>query len=296
MGFGAVGGGRQFTRLARLRIRELGAVINEGDLRSCVFLTGTIPGGTAECYQAVAAWSGWIVQAVSQWLRDNWQDVKFFGVWEYQKRGALHLHVCVRTTDERQANEVKRAWKRRWLSCLNHISRQVNFDFWQRASGSTWQFQRSITRTDAQTVEKGVDRYLSKYLSKQQKNCGKYSQFPPSSYWFASLNLRQEAKARRLETVSRVAHPSVIFDALDFLASKMADCTKRVYACRSDWEPATITWICLIPPAVAGVMYREFCAALRAWQLIPSAAPPERLASIVEVMFEFCGSRICAVA
>lgn len=170
-GFGGVPRATKFGVNGRRTIsRCAGAIEREGiKNEELVFLTGTIPGSTEEAFDAVARYSSWAVKAVKTWLSDLGVKSNYsMYVWEFQKRGALHLHYCVHVPDPLVRSKVLKGWKDRWMGCIDYISKRAGVDCWRRGKGFTWATNKQVIQADAQVVRKSVGSYLSKYLSKFQ--------------------------------------------------------------------------------------------------------------------------------
>ena len=263
-GYGLLPSDKSLTRLAKRRLREFGALVDQGGLEKCVFITGTLPGSTLDAQRALAQWTSWLTSRLSQWFRDRFPGAVYFGVWEHQKRGALHLHVCVRTQTPQEATRLKVAWKKRWISLLDGVSNRSGVDLFARKEGDTWQKKRWIVRTDAQIVEKSVARYLSKYTSKGNNGRLKVVGFSPGSWWFASQALRCNAREQRQRyTVSgcTLAHANAVFDSL---ASQIVSDSKVSYPLLSAWDHTYKGIIAMLPAAAAGALVRVVKSMLRA--------------------------------
>ena len=235
-GFGRISSRNRLSAYAKNVIREVGSLLDNGPLRNLVFLTGTLPGSSPEALAAISAWSGWIVQAVSQFLRDRFGTPQYFGVWEYQRRGALHLHLCVRTRNAQEAQELKAKWKARWIRLLDSVGKRAQVDMYARADGGTWAETKWITRTDAQTVEKSVSAYLSKYLGKGSGKVRGRCEYPPSAWWFASLTLRREARSVRREVTVPLLHLGTSIELFEKLGSLLAASMRSCFSYVSPYD------------------------------------------------------------
>lgn len=265
-GHGKVSNRNTFGSAARRFIRECGSLVDRAPKSRVVFLTGTLPGSTPEAMIAIAAWSGWIVQTCLNWVRDYANDGRAFGVWEYQKRGALHLHMCVECPSIRQAENLKRRWKRRWIKVLDSVSLRSNTDVYARTDGDTWKNQKFIVRTDAQTVTKSVGCYLSKYLSKGSQKLRCSTAHAPSRWWFASKSLQREARQCRRDTV--VAHLS-LSDAVELyesISGSIAYHIDRVFCYVCEFDVRQKGCIGLAKPIQAHMLYEHLSAVLRCLQ------------------------------
>jgi hypothetical protein len=256
-GYGKLSKVKRFTSLAKRRLREFGALVDDGPLRNCVFLTGTLPGSTPRAFQAIAEWSSWIVSRLSQWFRDRYPGSVFFGVWEYQRRGALHMHVCVRCPTLEESTRLKCAWKRRWIALLDGVGRKSGVDLFERRNGDTWQRQRWIVRTDAQTVEKSVARYLSKYTSKGAgKARGKYV-YSPARWWFASQSLANCAREQRqVFVVSQLT----LVDAricFEYVGAQLVAASAKSFPIFNKYDARYSGVIALGPSVIGGMLVRQ---------------------------------------
>lgn len=294
-GFGALAAVKKFTTLAKSRLKEFGAIVDNGLLEHVVFLTGTLPGGTIEARKALAEWSGWVVSRLCQWLRDCIPGVQYFGVWEYQKRGALHLHLCARVRDTLQANALKQAWKGRWISLIDAVGRMSGQDMYMRMDGRSWQCARWIVRTDAQTVVQSVARYLSKYCSKTASKRRNQAAFPPSSWWFASKNLRESAKMQRLViTVPNMSLNGAIslFESMSGLAVGASAVSYPIF---NKWDSRYMGVICLMPPCVAGIFNRIMQEVLRPLGAIKQLVDKDAPLTMSEIVEMFTARKLLTV-
>ena len=266
VGFGALSKGTTFGRAAKRFIREAGALVDRADKSHVVFLTGTLPGTTDASMMALAQWSGWVVQTVLNWVRDYAIDGRAFGVWEWQKRGALHLHVCVECKTVQQAINLKKRWKARWIKIMDSVSLRSGQDLYGRKIGGTWKNHKWVTRTDAQTVVKSVGCYLSKYLSKGSQSLRRISRYAPSRWWFASKCLRKEVVSCRRETAVPYLSLNDATTLFERCGSYFADNIDRVfyYVCKFNVQEKG--YIGLAKPIQAHMIYEHVAAILRCLQ------------------------------
>jgi hypothetical protein len=215
-------------------------------------------------------------------------------VWEYQKRGALHLHVAVRLQDGVECQRLKNTWKRRWIALIDKIGERSGTDMFQKCDGTTWQDRRWVVRTDAQTVEKSVSRYLSKYCSKTSDKRRKKTLYPPASWWFASANLRSQAKALRTEYTLQgltLGEAHNIFESLGGFLSSASSCVYRLY---NKWDSRQEGLICLMPPSIAGILIRQCLIRLSTTGPVAEPLLSLRRATVWHVAKFFQAAKICA--
>ena len=225
VGYGMVGGKSGLSLAQRSTVRDLGCILDREKLDELAFLTGTVPGGSQRALIAVAEWSGFFVSRLMQWLRDTCEGGRWVGVWEYQDRGALHMHLCVHCKNAREQTVLRAKWHKRWVKLLDLVVEKSGVDVYERADGGTWAGNKTQVMTDAQTVEKSVAHYLSKYLSKGASDVRRRCAYPPSCWYFADRALRAQARDERVVEVVECSSTQSAHDALQtarLLASEVA--------------------------------------------------------------------------
>jgi len=166
-GYGGTPRRTMFGLRARRRIIRAGACLDEfAPSGQVLFLTGTLPGGTVAAMGAIANWSSWLVHALKKWIFKRERATDSLYCWEYQKRGALHLHYAVRVEDEAARNFIQANFKRWWYRAMQNVAQRSGCDVFERAAGGTWRDRPDKIQADAQVVTKSVGRYLAKYLAK----------------------------------------------------------------------------------------------------------------------------------
>jgi len=229
IGYGEISKGTVFGKRAKVAVKTAGAVIDNYNPSQSVFLTGTLPGSTLEAVAALAAWSAWCVKTLRQWLRDTFPGARHLGVWEYQRRGALHLHMVVLCNDSVQAQELIAKWKARWIKLLVSVGKRAGVDMFGRADGTTWAGSKEVTRVDAQLVKKSVKHYLAKYLSKGSDTIRGAATYPPSRWWFCDRSLLQEGKGLHQSlTLVDLSLPAAL-QLFEMLGSQLAERSQKIY-------------------------------------------------------------------
>lgn len=204
------------------KIKEGGAVIDRfvGKYNSSM-LTLTLPGGTEKAKAAIADWSGWIINLLMQVVRrvpKSYPPVHWFFVWEHQKRGALHLHMCLAW---KVAPEIRKELgmriKDKWFQCLLRLQKKSGVDCFQPLGfRKSYRDKPFIWQWDYQEIVKSVAGYFSKYCQKnselngqtgevreknkkneKQKAPSKETKRPkyyPSRYWGSSRSIKNWVK------------------------------------------------------------------------------------------------------
>lgn len=190
---------KRFRLQARRTILRVGGAVDKSGRRS-VFLTGTLPGSTQAAMREIAAWSGYIVNRLNQWLRRHkpeGEDFYAFYAWEWQKRGALHLHYCLASSDESYLSYVVEGFRAFWKGLIDDISKLSGSDCWARRDGGTWR-GFGVLEADAAYTRKSVAAYLSKYVCKGSAGNGgdvSRDRYYPSRWWGCSRGLLRCTKS-----------------------------------------------------------------------------------------------------
>lgn len=194
----------RFTRNARHRLLEGGALCEDRSLEDSrnVFVTFTLPGSTESAYSALSRYSGFVTNRVLQGIRDDSRVENWFYVWEVQKRGALHLHLCIRFRTQDDWLCLADILYDRWYSALEDVGQREGICLFEHSDGGKCTARR-FWRYDYQLVRKSVGGYLSKYVS---KGCEKgttpeptkaVQRYYPRRWWGMSRNLTQQINEKR---------------------------------------------------------------------------------------------------
>jgi hypothetical protein len=177
-GYGGMPRPTHFGNSARRTLSRSAGVLEKDEIppSECLFLTGTIPGSTLDAFDAVACWSSWILKSVKTWLSKSGvtENLSMY-VWEFQSRGALHLHYFVHIPDEEVRTRILWKWAIKWAALINEVGNRFGCDIWERRDGTSWNHFHGIIQAPAQFVKKSVGAYLSKYLSKNAPTNGQRS-------------------------------------------------------------------------------------------------------------------------
>lgn len=266
VGFGLLASHNCFGKDARRTIREAGAVIDRQPRKNTVFLTGTLPGSAESAYIALASWSSWVIQTTLQWINDNVKTARVCGVWEYQKRGALHIHLVVNCSSEGEAEALKLNWKARWIKTLDGVASRSSVDVYQRLEGQSWRHQKFVTRTDAQTVEKSVGNYLAKYLSKGCQTTRRACYYPPARWWFCNRLLRQEVQDNRLESTVSQLPLNTALDLFERCGGFLAGRTSLAFAYLCPFDFLQKGLVALLKPIQASLDFDYISTLLKTLQ------------------------------
>lgn len=205
-GYGALGRPTHFGRYAKNTLLRAGGALEKAGYQpsDTLFLTGTIPGSTDEAFRAMAEWSSWAVHRLKALVNHHCPSKLDFYVWEWQKRGALHLHYAVVSKDERAKSWILEHFKEWWKDILDEIGKRSGVDMWARAGGGSWADDKSVLQAYAQRVRKGVGQYLAKYCSKDSGKTPRDA-YHPVRWWGISRALTRliEEQTEELEIEQR---------------------------------------------------------------------------------------------
>lgn len=206
-----------FGRNARHRILEAGAVMDGLHGKNVVEVTLTVPGNTRQIFRTIADWSGWIMNRVTQVVRDFDKDCAWFYVWENQVRGALHLHFAIGSSDLHDVLNVAEKIKCKWFKCLLELQEKANVDVFKTSYGWTWRYKPEKWQYHILPVYKSVAAYFSKYLGKQSgKDAGNNNGFCPARWWGSSKSIKQGIEDARTKISIEISLPNVE-EAITFL-------------------------------------------------------------------------------
>lgn len=188
---------KSFTKVSGQRLRECGAAIDhvasEPRFTHCVTLT--LPANHEKAFTALAANSYYATNRLFQPIRRFYGDMcLWFYVWEYQGRGALHLHIAVYHPDETEGLYISQKLINQWHKILCDIGEVSETDMFLRKDGKSSTI-RSKHQHHCQPMQKSLGAYFSKYAgkkeSKQSWHCRKY---PVSRFWGSSRTVKQVVK------------------------------------------------------------------------------------------------------
>lgn len=194
---------KNFTRFSGQKILESGSameIASNNQMRFCHEVTLTLPANMQEAFKALAAYSGYIINRLFQLIRRNYGDsVLWFFVWEYQERGALHLHIALYHPDESEGLYISALLIEQWNKILSDVSIQANTDMFAPAKGRRkklpFQYQHH-----AQPLQKSVASYFAKYAGKEEsKNDWYVKKYPVSRFWGSSKRIKEIIKNHSME-------------------------------------------------------------------------------------------------
>lgn len=196
-----------FTKNARHRILEAGSIIDRRFRQrgESLMVTLTLPGSTTSAYETLAQESGYVSNRLTQVIRRAKCDVWWFFVWELQKRGALHLHICVSSLCQEQLIGICCDLVTKWYEVLGSVQERTGVDLFRHGRGE-YCTTSNYWQADVQLVNRSVGSYFSKYVSKAKGKSEKQGfmdeskkRFYPKRWWGMSRNLCQTINNERVK-------------------------------------------------------------------------------------------------
>jgi hypothetical protein len=196
---------RVYSRKARETLRRIGIAAEDlhPEAQEWVFYTLTYPTESPEGQRAIALNSGHTVKSLLDWIRYKYSLEAFFYVWERQKRGTLHLHLCAHIPTDDTEFSLNEDFKHWAIAHVSRLSNKTGVNLWLNKWGCDHSSNPDVLRTDAQRVRKSVARYLAKYVSKSASKktvdwaVKKYPS--PRRWWGSSTNLKDHVKTLTTE-------------------------------------------------------------------------------------------------
>lgn len=265
-------GSKGITKYGRRTTREGCAVLQERYGREVAFLTLTIPGSTPEALRAVAENAGEILDAFFQRVRkffymaidENAEKaaVDYVGVWELQKRGALHIHAAIGLSSPEMFDALVKNHRRWWCHILKTYSAKTGVDLFARAEGGTWSNRWRKVQTDCQKIRKSCKRYMSKYISKGITGGAVLSGGTPKRWWFMAKNLRQEVLARRITHVRMYSDFDECLRDAGALMEAVRGETQKTFAMENPFNGEVVGYQLYFEEGGKGAVYEHLCALL----------------------------------
>lgn len=206
-GYGLLGKKPKMSRKsANNALERMSAIELEYQKENCLFITLTLPSDVPRSYEVLARYSSFCVNRLNQYLKDNYGKENFARVcvWEYQKRGAPHLHMAVGVGEDcnirrggASLEDSKDAWMQgfrrklavAWMHILESVGELADIDMFDSRGYSSK--DRLLDYEDlgrrfcnVQVVEKSIAAYLGSYLagSNHDKNSLRVAH-PPIATW-----------------------------------------------------------------------------------------------------------------
>lgn len=241
----------KFGLRAKRTILRVGGVMDKlPGWNLCVTLT--LPADTRESFHALARYSSYAIDRFKDWLKfqvRGGKNLRYFYVWELQKRGALHIHLCVNVPTRLSLRRVKQQSKSAWIRVLKSIGRHADVDMFQGRNGCDWNQNHQKIQVDVQTVRKGVSAYFAKYCGKDKNAQLQHIEagLRPVRWWGCSRQLLREMRDASVTYTTPIMHPSQCMGLLSKLAEAMEKMGGKVFKFQERYTPY-LQIVAYLPP------------------------------------------------
>lgn len=193
---------KSFTNKSGQKLRECGGAIDimyGGETRFCHEITLTLPANTPQAIKALSAYSGYAMNRIFEPLRKKYGEMlAWFYVWEYQKRGAPHTHICIAHPDEAEGQYIAAQIIEQWHRILIDIGDRANCCMFAAKRGDRCTI-RSKHQHHTAPIKKAVGAYFSKYAGKEYSKNDWYCQkYPVSRFWGSNSPIKKIVKENSL--------------------------------------------------------------------------------------------------
>lgn len=194
---------KSFTKVSGQKVRESGSameILSGGNLNQCWEVCLTLPGNHELAFSALAKNTYFATHRIFSYLKKQYQGtVSWFYVWEYQKRGALHLHLAVHHRCPALLPSICSDIKRAWIRILQDIGERENCCMFTDKTMTKCTVSQKWQMHSAQIV-KGVGAYFAKYAGKtESKNSWYCQKYPISRFWGSSSQIKEVIKQNSME-------------------------------------------------------------------------------------------------
>jgi hypothetical protein len=194
---------KNFTRFSGQKVRECGAamaIASGGEHSRCREITLTLPANHHDAFQVLADASSYTINRLLEPIRKQFgKKALWFFVWEYQKRGALHLHFAIYHEDIQECERMALRMIEQWHKILCDLSAISGVCMFSRKNKKSCTIRRNHQYHTA-PMKKEVSRYFAKYAGKEESKNSWYCQkYPVSRFWGCSYSLKEIIKKNSFE-------------------------------------------------------------------------------------------------
>jgi hypothetical protein len=181
------------SRYGRRQILRAGSCFDTSETTERLLLTGTLPGTGNRAHKALAEYSSYASKTLTNWLTRRSPGCKWMYTWEFQKRGALHIHLVVEVPLS-VSKYVKAHFKDEWNRILRSICNKSGTNLY--AKTATYSHSEKTTQADVTVCDREPSRYISKYISKGSTHAKAFGRFPPKTWYQISRSLLRVLRGR----------------------------------------------------------------------------------------------------
>jgi hypothetical protein len=193
---------KSFTNAAGQKLRECGAAVDHitADPALTRAITLTLPANHEAAFVALAAYSSYVINRLFQPIRRKFpKECLWFFVWEYQKRGALHLHIALYHPCAVTGQILGDEMVDNWLRILADVGTLSQTDMFCKSDMKTYT-PREKYQNQNQPMRRSLGAYFSKYAGKKESKQSWYCQkYPVSRFWGCCYPLKDLIKSLSLD-------------------------------------------------------------------------------------------------
>lgn len=181
------------SRYGRRQVLRSGSCFDSSEQTERLLLTGTLPGSSIKAFKALSEYSTYASKTLTNWLTRRSPGCAWQYVWEYQKRGALHIHLVVEVPLS-VSGYIKAHFKDEWNRVLRAICTKSGVNLYAKTEKYSHPDQK--TQADVTICTREPSRYISKYLTKLATHAKAFGRFPPKTWYQISRSLLKRLKDR----------------------------------------------------------------------------------------------------
>jgi hypothetical protein len=189
---------KSFTAVSGQRVRECGSAIDHISASPSLTraITLTLPADHVGAFKALADYSGYVINRLFQPVRrKHSENCHWFFVWEYQRRGALHLHIALYHPDASVGEALGNTMIEQWLKILSDIQAKTGVDMFCQKDLKTYT-PREKYQNQNQPMRRSLGAYFSKYAGKQESKDSHHCQaYPVSRFWGCGYQTKRLVKS-----------------------------------------------------------------------------------------------------
>jgi len=220
------------------RIRESGAALDilcNGEPSKARVVTLTLPADTCEAKKAIAAYSGYAINRIFQPVRRDYPECNnWFFVWEYQRRGALHLHIAIYHDDNQTSKQIGDRLIETWHDVLVDIGFKANCCMFTSKKKDRCTI-RSLHQNVNQEMKKSCGGYFSKYAAKGENGKERIKMerwsklYSPSRFWGSSQSIKVIVRENSFSFSLELLNGSEAMELYEFCLNFLTDRTLLHY-------------------------------------------------------------------
>lgn len=224
------------SRNGRNQLLRAGACFDNTPQTERLLLTGTLPGSTIAAFRALAQFSTYASKTLTNWITRHNPGCKWEYAWEFQKRGALHIHLVIEVPLS-VSSYVKVHFKDEWNRIIRAICSKSGTDLYAKRENYSHDPQK--TQADVTVCDREPSRYISKYISKNATNAHGFNRFPPKQWYQCSRSL---LKALAAQTQTFIQEGLSHRQALCFIEDAQTNLCQSALAGWRRFEGCVLAW------------------------------------------------------